>query len=376
MKQLNNFVIKNRTRETGKEIVKFWQSMGVDTTNYEGRYTEEEGDISVYYGIVNGNFNNYSLHSVKINNANVVELPEDWNKPIKKYEELFIGKYKTFINKIHSGYFLLVYDNPNKVIYTQFGLSNDDMISVLGYESQGDFPYCIFEEDLRKLINYLRLVEQVHNKNKNKSMKNRFPFSLSPDNARRIIDIACDAWKEKLSAVWAVNIVLGKSSVVEEGFYNQMRKACTPTQHEVFDEIFGSDKPAYRPKIGECVYIIEAASGAKGANGRVGQVTDVGAYHGCGADSDLTVRIGNSVWAVGRWEDIEIRPATKEEIKKATLPADQTPCLVRDHKTHTWELRYADGEGMFYDNGKRSGNTTGWNEWIDLTKADLNNIPE
>jgi hypothetical protein len=75
--------------------------------------------------------------------------------------------------------------------------------------------------------------------NKEIKMKNRI---LTPQNATRIINIACSKWKPKLAEKWATNIVLNKDTEISEEFYQEMRKACTTDQNTLFDEIFGSDE--------------------------------------------------------------------------------------------------------------------------------------
>ena len=80
---------------------------------------------------------------------------------------------------------------------------------------------------------------ELINLNKEKIMKNRI---LTPVNATRIINIACSTWKPKLAEKWATNIVLNKNTEVSEEFYQEMRKACTTDQNDLFDEIFGKDE--------------------------------------------------------------------------------------------------------------------------------------
>jgi hypothetical protein len=82
-------------------------------------------------------------------------------------------------------------------------------------------------------------VELVESKIKEINMKNRI---LTPQNATRIITIACSTWKPKLAEKWATNIVLNKDTEISEEFYQEMRKACTSDQNTLFDEIFGSDE--------------------------------------------------------------------------------------------------------------------------------------
>jgi len=80
---------------------------------------------------------------------------------------------------------------------------------------------------------------ELVNLTKEIKMKNRI---LTPQNATRIITIACSTWKPKLAEKWATNIVLNKDTEISEEFYQEMRKACTTDQNTLFDEIFGSDE--------------------------------------------------------------------------------------------------------------------------------------
>lgn len=70
---------------------------------------------------------------------------------------------------------------------------------------------------------------------------NRFPFTLKPGDAQRIIHIACSGWKSVLFEKWGQNIVFDKNSTVSEEEYKMMRKECTKVQHELFNTIFGKD---------------------------------------------------------------------------------------------------------------------------------------
>lgn len=72
-------------------------------------------------------------------------------------------------------------------------------------------------------------------------MNTRFPFGLKPQDAQRIIDVACSTWKKDLASEWSENIVLSKTTSISEDFYEEMRAACTKEQHILFDEIFGND---------------------------------------------------------------------------------------------------------------------------------------
>lgn len=70
---------------------------------------------------------------------------------------------------------------------------------------------------------------------------NRFPFKLTIENARKIINIACVPWKIKLADKWSKDLLLYNYVSIEEDFYKEMREACDPDQNKLFDDIFGVD---------------------------------------------------------------------------------------------------------------------------------------
>jgi len=72
---MKNQVIKNLTHEMGKEIIKYWENLKVETYGYGGVLCESDGDGDIYYGVINGYFDNYSLKAVQQANATIIELP-------------------------------------------------------------------------------------------------------------------------------------------------------------------------------------------------------------------------------------------------------------------------------------------------------------
>jgi hypothetical protein len=68
--------------------------------------------------------------------------------------------------------------------------------------------------------------------------KSIFPFELKPEDAQRIIDVACFDWQKKLSQKWAIQIVTRETITIEKEEYEEMYKACTPKQKRMFNEIF------------------------------------------------------------------------------------------------------------------------------------------
>ena len=68
---MNNTVIKVLNKKHGKEVIKYWKSLGVDTENKRGNSSIP----FIYYGLINKKFENYSLNQVKEANAKIIELP-------------------------------------------------------------------------------------------------------------------------------------------------------------------------------------------------------------------------------------------------------------------------------------------------------------
>jgi hypothetical protein len=64
---------------------------------------------------------------------------------------------------------------------------------------------------------------------------------LKWQDAQRIIAIAWARWKNTLIDEWSRDISLQQNIIVNESYYQDMRKVCTKEQHELFDEIFGKD---------------------------------------------------------------------------------------------------------------------------------------
>ena len=74
-------------------------------------------------------------------------------------EKLEIGKYykigKYDKCRIGGNYFLCSDDIENNNIYTQFGITKEDIYKILGYTSFGIFPTCKSLEDLQKVYEYM-----------------------------------------------------------------------------------------------------------------------------------------------------------------------------------------------------------------------------
>lgn len=107
---------------------------------------------------------------------------------------------------------------------------------------KSDLPEIKFED-------YFIDIEPSKNKN------SKFPFTLFWKDARKIHSIACDDWRRKLYLTWGKYFLEGegKPIIVDEDFYQQMRKASNSKQNKVLDEIFGSDEEYFQ--VGDVVKV-------------------------------------------------------------------------------------------------------------------------
>ena len=72
--KVNNVVIKAVKKEDGPKIIKYFQNLGVNTQDFSGCCYEEDEDVYIYYGVINGKFNNYALCDLV--NAKIETLPK------------------------------------------------------------------------------------------------------------------------------------------------------------------------------------------------------------------------------------------------------------------------------------------------------------
>ena len=365
MKELNNTVIMVLDREHGKKVIEWWKSQGVDTHNYEGNWTLENGDICIYYGLINGYFSNHSEDYVKMHNAKIIELPQEKDYSIKGTPLPIIPegtKYRCSDWGKDSSHDRLYGEKENHI---SFGLQ----------EFNGEM-HVLHDEKEYSGNNYymtpLSIIRELDKKEQPKSepMKTR---TIRSEQAQLIIDVACASWKNTLFKKWGKSIVLKKEITIDEFFYQEMRKACTAPQNELFDIIFGKDfKNPY--KVGDFLFVVHdgwnciphKAHKKSLCNGDVDEIVDFDFYE-------------NSVMALtktGAVLRIETHPsafrlATEEEIKKLKFIPKGTPCLVRDVTGNSWKLVYSNGDGTFTG----TNSTKACNKWTYVQVLDVNNLP-
>jgi hypothetical protein len=160
--------------------------------------------------------------------VNNYKLPEKWYCVItKENQEILENWRKSVCSENYKGHLLLIGFSVISSHWLDdsyyFATTWTDSLTCRGYQ----------EITTEQFIKYVL---------KQKEMKER---KISPSNAQRVINIACPSWKEDLVNKWSKDIVLGNEINISEEFYQEMRKACTPSQNIVFDEIFGKNVEVY-----------------------------------------------------------------------------------------------------------------------------------
>jgi hypothetical protein len=210
-KNLLNTRIEALTPEHGKQIIEFYKSQGFNIDDYIGYNNKLQGDNYRYYGVnVNGNFYgakfNIDFKILTLEEAKLLVQEKTYPRVMLVNDE---NNIKSAVQRVvimeKNGYFLT--------------WTNAETLEEA--EKEMDIYHWEFAWELEENA--------------------RFPFTLTPFNAQKIISIARNNWKETLAECWSKFIVLNQNILINEQFYKEMRNSCTTRQHELFDEIFGKD---------------------------------------------------------------------------------------------------------------------------------------
>ena len=84
--KLDNTVIKVKNQKHGKEVLKWFLEQGVSIPShflYPGYLFSSASmrDTFIYYGVINGRFNNFSSSLVKSHDLEIIELPKSISEP-------------------------------------------------------------------------------------------------------------------------------------------------------------------------------------------------------------------------------------------------------------------------------------------------------
>lgn len=302
-----------------------------------------DGDVDgSYYGYDGSscwNGTNVYNNISEFRNSPVVLTIEEFVEMTEKKVEFAVGTYLVFLKN--------------------YGSSNIGDIDEIIEDETIYTCYCAKEKTTTKTPDYVKWFatkEQAVKFSKTLTNKQEETMkTITHTQAQQIIDIACRTWKERLFIQWGKAIVLKQSIGISDNDYQKMREACTSEQNQLFDEIFGKDKPKF--KAGDWVYI------GKSGNiwNSIVQLT-----------RDADRKFGHAITKQGdeTWFCVEFieRLATEEEIQKAKYIPKGTPCLVRDN-IGSWKFAYSNGDGRFTTGA-------GYGTWGQVQVLDINNLPK
>ena len=197
---------------------------------------------------------------------------------------------------------------------------------------------------------------------------------ITSEQAQTIISVACREWKETLFNKWGKSIALRDIIEVNDDFYAQMRHACSVSQNEVLDDIFGKDvtlnhkvgdwiidKDAIYPAV-QIIGIGIAGSYEYKCNYEKGFYTE----DFCRAATD--VEIAKAKYKDGDYIYIGKETVDRKSVVKL-IKIKGTPCLVRDYDDSSWILAYSDGDGTYITR-------SGANHWQQVVELDINSLPK
>lgn len=125
-----------------------------------------------------------------------------------------------------------------RAIYELLGRNNYDTLEYHSLESNfcadPNSTFCTIQYYEKHGYEIFPAKDFLPQNNKSKDMKR----ILSRADFKRIHAIACSDWKPKLAEKFK-DLLFQDEVEVDEAYYKLMRKACTPEQNTLFDEIFG-----------------------------------------------------------------------------------------------------------------------------------------
>ena len=90
---MKNQVIEVLNKEHGKKVIEYWKSKGVDVGSFIGNQTREDDSKFRFYGVINGEFNNYYQKSIYLYEAEIIHLPTELPKEEKTFPRVMLVSF-------------------------------------------------------------------------------------------------------------------------------------------------------------------------------------------------------------------------------------------------------------------------------------------
>jgi len=230
---MENQVIKVLTPEHGEKVIEYWKSKGVNTRGKEGQSCESGGNKYIYYGVINGVFDNYNVSQLDVfDNLEIIELPT--NK--------FDMTYPIYDMSTNEG--RLAYAKKYYPIGTEFLNTRGEWRKVIGipkiYEgttieihATGKHSELIFRPNIySEKHGWCEIIKQEE-----KVMETQ---KLSRQGLKEIHSVACSSWKTTLEQFGRRNPLEDYIELTQEEV-DGMFKACTENQLPIVSKYLKQD---------------------------------------------------------------------------------------------------------------------------------------
>ena len=126
---MKNQVIEVLNKEHGRKVIEYWESKGFKNIHHlQGNATIDKQADCRYYGIIDGDFDNYTLYKVIESYADIIELPTESHKEEKPFPRVMLVSddgikwYKRVVFMKKCDMFL-AWDNAETIEYAEFTYS-------------------------------------------------------------------------------------------------------------------------------------------------------------------------------------------------------------------------------------------------------------
>lgn len=215
---MENTVIKVLTIEHGKKVIEWWDKQGIDTRDLIGIGCESDGDTYIYYGVIEGIFDNWGINKVQYYNAKIIELPAEEEFDMSTDE----GRLAYAKKHYPAGTRYISPEYPEKV-YT---VSNaiDGPHYWLGVNTYKNCVLASLDKHTGQFIYFLgKWAEIVKEEEKMETQK------LSRAGLKEIHSVACATWKLVLEKYGTRNPFEDYIELTQDEV-NAMFSACTKDQ--------------------------------------------------------------------------------------------------------------------------------------------------
>lgn len=87
---MKNQVIEVLNKEHGKKVIEYWESKGFNVRGFTGNQTKEDDSEFRFYGVINGEFNNYYQKAIDLYEAEIIHLPTESPKDEKPFPRVML----------------------------------------------------------------------------------------------------------------------------------------------------------------------------------------------------------------------------------------------------------------------------------------------